>query len=513
MKNVNKFVGIITILNVIVYLIYIINSIASDIIVDQAEVFTFVINSIPFLIIGINIIFGIINLIKKNFKTGIINIVIALIVFITGFLFEILNADKNIVITVVRIVLTIALSIVNIILNRKSENNNKKILIIGTVICVAFFVIEMIPFMMCIINRSINVSNFEKMISEFKDLENLYGFKVIKFKDLYTSKDKEFIYYSKDGNILNRYNIDDDLSGEFYIEKDNNKYCFEICKIDNDIVYVAKDGSIIFKYNELVKGKDSLKNGNAFLNLMVQKLELDGGFEEEKEIAKRDVKNLKRYNEERFQNEENQDFKYMYFKNENISENNILQIEITNYPNNGKCEWISLYTDVEGNHTNSIYNRDIEKINEFYQYDKNYYLIDTTNGNKIQLQCKNILYDAYKIGDEEVVEEILLLSDGSIPFYDFEIGGNFSIKDGHPYTINSNKFILMDSTEKYNVVLDKELGESYFISKKDNAIIRKSYILEIYNEFYVEYTEEGVFYILDKDLNIIKEGRYLNRTG
>lgn len=111
-----------------------------------------------------------------------------------------------------------------------------------------------------------------------------------------------------------------------------------------------------------------------------------------------------------------------------------------------------------------------------------------------------------KICNEEnkLCENILLYSDGSIPFFDTDETGYFD-ENGEKTTI-STLYLVEDVDENYITIIEKETGKTYFMSVQTHEIEKKIEDgLLIYNSFYIKCPgyESDEYQLLDKNFNEI----------
>ena len=191
---------------------------------------------------------------------------------------------------------------------------------------------------------------------------------------------------------------------------------------------------------------------------------------------------LEKYNESNKKFEDNQDYRYSYFKNNDL----VLQIVTTNELEEDN-ELITKYAKFNEEANEYDYYRDINKIEEFYKYKREYYLVDFNNDVKTKLECNNLIYDAEAFDNgKESIEKIVLFTNGNIPFYDKTENGCFT-KEGEKIDINNN-YLLCDITDKYKIILDKTNSITYIVSNETNEKIKQlDGTLIKYDGFYVLY--------------------------
>ena len=160
--------------------------------------------------------------------------------------------------------------------------------------------------------------------------------------------------------------------------------------------------------------------------------------------------------------ESNETYKYLYFKNANLSEN-IIQIAITK-ENSETVPFLEKYLKHKATVFN-ITNEHKSAIEEFYRYKKEYKLIHLPSKTSIDIQAKDMLYDAFTIDGEEK-EAIYAYSDGSIPFMNSDYN-SFVTTDGRILGMLNSKgndasvFSLVDDTNVIGTRIDTQLSILY----------------------------------------------------
>ena len=160
--------------------------------------------------------------------------------------------------------------------------------------------------------------------------------------------------------------------------------------------------------------------------------------------------------------EENEEYKYLYFKNSNLSEN-IIQVAITK-ENSETVSFLEKYL----NHKEKVFNISDEHktaIQEFYKYKKEYKLIHLASKASVKVDARDMFYDAFTLEGEEK-EVIYAYADGSIPFMN-ETYNSFVTTDGRILgMLNSagnepSVFSLVDDTNVIATRTDTQLSILY----------------------------------------------------
>ena len=192
--------------------------------------------------------------------------------------------------------------------------------------------------------------------------------------------------------------------------------------------------------------------------------------------------------------------------------NKILQIVIKPNEKEDDIKLSTAYLEVDFN--NKLH-RDVNKIKEFYENKKEYYLLDIENNTKTKLECNNLIYEAYYDEKDKLYENILLYSNGFIPFYDTNETGYFDL-NGEKLIINPS-YLIIDINNNFYVLMEKETGTTVFLSMQTGNIEKTiNDATRIFNSFYVinSYNNGEITYkILDKNLNEIVTTNHLNFVG
>lgn len=160
--------------------------------------------------------------------------------------------------------------------------------------------------------------------------------------------------------------------------------------------------------------------------------------------------------------EGNETYKYLYFKNGSLSEN-IIQIAITK-ENSDTVPFLEKYLK----HKETVFKITDEHkkaIEEFYRYKKEYKLIHLPSKTSVDIQAKDMLYDAFTIDGEEK-EVIYAYADGSIPFMNSDYN-SFVTTDGRILGMLNSKgndasvFSLIDGTNIIGTRIDTQLSILY----------------------------------------------------
>lgn len=508
MKSTNKYINILNILSIVFILI---PTLIQDFIIYMNTLNVIVV--MYYVISGLNIIIAIINLVKKNKKIGILQLITG-IIMISGM--TISMTESSFYMFLFAGVITIGLSIFNLVINRKLEQKKKSKIIL--ILFILILIINVLAIVVPVIKNMINVNNLEQALSKIEQNEELetYVFK----------KGDKYIFIDENGNKVSENDYDEISIYPRQLKIQDKTITVRCAKKGNKIYIINSKGEKLFELCNDMIGELVDKDWNAddifsYFWLYITENEIFGisaddtylGFKEYKE----NENVLNKYNEDmsQYEDSENEDIEYKYFQNKEFSEN-ILQVVInkrkTEKDEKLKNIYFKISKFVNAHSSNSQQNMDIyDIIQEFYTYKKEYYLINPNDNTKKQLECNNLIYQAYYDINNELQENILVYETGEIPYYDNEETGYFTL-DGQKNTINS-KYVIQEITGKYIIAMNADTTESCVFDKETNELIAEYESLAVYKNCYVSYVKEretdfiesGKYEILDKEFNSIAE--------
>lgn len=496
MKNLNKYTNILNIFTIIVLTIAII--IRDIIIIYKNAIIALEITY--YIIATINIIVAIINLVKKNTKIGVLQI-IAGIIMLAGYL--IASNESSIPILAFIEIIAIALSIANLVFNKKLDKSKNKIPLILFII---FVFIELGILAVPITMNTLNMKNLEGALDKLKNCE--YA--------------RTYVYEADNGNTIildENANIIAQKDYELFLAGMEIKYEGKIIPLgygitpDNKLIFVDCKGDILFEiYPSLVKTDkfDQYEVESKFISYVTTREKFGISFVSTNinfnEIKEQDSA-LYRYQPEDMSNyEENANSEYLYFKNEDLTDI-ILQIELTNSVAEDKklssiyLEEVDLSELVANNSDKNLSYDLYNSIDKFYEYNKNYYLINTSTEEVKKLECENLIYEPYYDEENNLIERILLYSNNGIPYYDSEITGYFDLS-GNKYNAEDG-YIIQDVTNEAIIMFNKNAGKFHVISVK-NQTTQEYTNFKIYNNFYIAYDENlNQYQVLNNELEVL----------
>ena len=486
MKSFNKYISILNIINII--LVVVIYIIQDFIIYETAKEILLL---MYYIIAGFNIILAIVNLVKRNRKIGSIQILTG-IIMLAGTMIASYESSILMQCFVSRIIFI--LSIINLIFNKRVMTTKK-----GKAGCIIFVIILIFELAIVIIPVILNIMNL-------KNLENAIS------KILQDGKEETYIYSKDNKNII----IDEDGKKISENEDDISYYPIQL-QIENQTInlryavdnknklyMIDSKGEKLFEiYNlfddneKIISNFFSLVVGNNIFNITNPTNEI--GYQEY--IDK--TKALKTYTGDidmsEFEEEENVEYKY--FSNEEISDK-ILQVVIKKDEKETDSELSNNYLESNiiamSDYSYNQYDALTTELEGFYNYKKEYYLLDINSNNKIQLECNNLLYRIYYNENKELQEDILIYSNGYIPYYDSDNSGYFD-ENGQKTRI-SNKYLIQEMTDNYQIIINKSTAKSYIYNRQNGKIEKEYEYFKVYNNFYVSYNSENDEYeIINKN--------------
>ena len=499
MKSINRNINITNIISILLMLVF---NIIQDFIIYETPIHALF---ITYFVVGIiNVIIAIINFVKREVKNGAMQLITG-VIMIVGMWISVEEDSFMMFIFVSCIV--IGLAIANLILTKNLEQKKKH-----KVILILFILMNLLQascIIIPVVMNMINLKNLQNAINILQQSENIETY-------MYNKAGKT-VFIDEKGNQIaeNEYDIsreaivlkiDDKIIELRYVEGNDKLFVinskgetiFELCTdflgrmVEPEYISNRKVAENFFEY-VTENQKFGIEPVYAFL-----------GFDK----YQADQKALYQYEADMHEYEEvEEDVEYIYFKNEEIT-NNILQVVVEKNQKEINTAFYNLYLESHGlesaSNTYEAMSKVYDAIENFYQYKKQYYIIDTENHTKKQLECHNLLYEAYCDEQDKLQERILVYENGYLPYYDTEESGYFD-ENGEKNHI-SNQYLIQDITEKYIIVIDKNTAEIKVYDRQTNAITAEYQELKVYKNFYVTVTyDKGTeeYTIRNKNLDSI----------
>lgn len=339
---------------------------------------------------------------------------------------------------------------------------------------------------------------------------------------IYKSAENEYQFLDENGAYLNRINaetlsnFDDNYVWKINYPDSNHTVEVLIAKQKDKVQVINTEGKTFFEL-------DKRYDGEAYLTvcyLIKQVIEsgdlsnaVSINYEEHKDRAEGTIQETQTLSEQEYgfktkvhayykingttelkEFEENENYKYLYFKNEKLSEN-ILQIAITK-ENSGEVPFLEKYLK----HKEEIFNITDEHkdaIQEFYRYKKEYKLIHLPSKTSVKVNANDMFYDKYTIDGEEQ-EVIYAYADGSIPFMNAEYN-SFVTTDGkllgklNTTGSEASVFALIDDTNIVATRIDTQLSILY---SKEKVLANESFEGNVIRHEGKKMVDLGVCYYL-----------------
>ena len=301
---------------------------------------------------------------------------------------------------------------------------------------------------------------------------------------IYQSAENEYEFLDKDGAYIDKIsaeklsNFDDNYIWKFNYPDENHVVEVLIAKQKNKVQIINTEGKTFFEIEKRYEGeaylticylmKQAVESGDvpatASLNFKENIQDANQARSEQEYGFKTKINAYYKVDktDELKEFEENETYKYLYFKNDNLSEN-IIQIAVTK-ENSDVVPFLEKYLK----HKEKIFNITDEHknaIEEFYRYKKEYKLIHLPSKTSISIQAKDMLYDAFTI-DEKEQEVIYAYADGSIPFMNSDYN-SFVTTDGRILGMLNSKgndasiFSLVDDVNVIGTRIDTQLSILY----------------------------------------------------
>lgn len=495
MKSYNKYLNLLNLVTgILIGIIFHMCEIGFESLVYKC--FARILIVIPMLIIVFNVIMTIVDFIKKNRMIAVLNFLMG----VGWFLFFFMDGSE--IIQMISIAVVVILSVINLIINRKKEENKK--CEFPMIIFIIFMIVESAMIVLPIILNIMNFNNLEKALIKLENEENIETY-------LY-KENNDYVFINKDGKEIAKKRYDDFIVGGSDGEPGFKRITIKNKIIDIGIARIGKRISIINSQGEElfalynVVDEDYYEVGLDFLFRAMSLKGWDLRFAGIKRYTEKNNNVLREYNENNIIFEENKEDEYMYFKNPDIMDK-VLQVVI-------KQDKLNEDVNLLENNEETDYND--EETENLVTIKKEYYLLDFEEETKIPLECNNLIFENYyDEEDEEERKNILLYSNGTIPFFDVNETGYFK-KDGEKVVADKG-YIIENINDKYIIQKEKETKKTEVKLIETGEVVKqfKNKLL-IYEKFYIECPEEEKYkkeyedmeYILmDSDFNVLAESK------
>ena len=301
---------------------------------------------------------------------------------------------------------------------------------------------------------------------------------------IYQLDEKEYKFLDERGAYINQIraeklsNFDDNYIWKFNYPDANHTVEVLIADQKDKVQVINTEGKTFFEVDKRYEGeayltvcylvKQAIESGDipttASLNFEENKQSANQPKTEEEYGFKTKIDAYYKINrtDELKEFEGNETYKYLYFENGSLSEN-VIQIAITK-ENSDTVPFLEKYLK----HKETVFGITDEHksaIEEFYRYKKEYKLIHLPSKTSVDIQSKDMLYDAFTIDGEEK-EVIYAYADGSIPFMNSDYN-SFVTTDGRILGMLNSKgndasvFSIIDGTNIIGTRIDTQLSILY----------------------------------------------------
>lgn len=301
---------------------------------------------------------------------------------------------------------------------------------------------------------------------------------------IYQFDEKEYKFLDENAAYMNQIraeklsNFDDNYVWKFNYPDANHTVEVLIADQKDKVQVINTEGKTFFEVDKRYEGeayltvcylvKQAIESGDvpttASLNFEENKRNVNQPKTEEEYGFKTKIDAYYKINrtDELKEFEGNETYKYLYFENGSLSEN-IIQIAITK-ENSDTVPFLEKYLK----HKETVFGITDEHksaIEEFYRYKKEYKLIHLPSKTSVDIQSKDMLYDAFTIDGEEK-EVIYAYADGSIPFMNSDYN-SFVTTDGRILGMLNSKgndasvFSIIDGTNIIGTRIDTQLSILY----------------------------------------------------
>ena len=397
MKFINKFLNIVNIVSIVVFIIL---PIMSN---DFFEVTIRIFKAVVYVLLGIiNLIVGIKNLKNNNKKIGIFSIVLSVVLIAMcafSFLYQIKIEDVYGYLNGSFKILAIILSIIILVANRKAEDSLKsKSFIIS--ICFTIL-IEIVFCAIVLIFASINKANIEKAM---KILSEDPKKQIITYEWIDNNNETNCDFYNSNGQLISskKYKI---LYKNSYQTQTQNIVNVLIVNESNKTWIVNSEGEKIIRLFNMFEDVEKSSSFYLASNNIIKELDYEY----------LGISNYKKINLLKLQKSDNNSFLFGDFSIDGYQLNVVLnnnELETDTKLQKIYYEQISWYN----NHHSTKYSEEqLDIINNMYKYKKYYYLI-SKSGERKRIDCNNIFFTF----DNQRELAVWTYSNMCIPFYDNE---------------------------------------------------------------------------------------------
>lgn len=488
MKRINKWIGILYLL-ISISIALLTFSGANVVFVVLSRIHTY----LCIIACGLGVLVGLANFIKKEAVCGIFCIIGA--IAFAGYVFF------NIPIVVVAESAMMFLSGIFILVLKKNYEDN------GTNGTVVFFCILLLILILSVtIYQSIlaiqNILSLKKAVSNITQNENQETY-------IYKATTGETVFLNIDGEEINRRLFDDfdyrntDNGFKYDLKlKNGNQINLSDAIIGGKTHFIDSTGNTIFTINNGFYDH----SGELFINYVLKNKIC--GIEKSDEDVHKNIyatfyeritdSNKNDYEdkcdfvvyEDKLENNE----EYIYFRN------NELVIQVVNTIDLSDDSTIKdAYSEFNKNNA-EYYDRNSEKIDEYYRTKKIYYFINLNNHRKTKINCNNMIYEALNDGSER----ILAYKNRFVPYYDNDKVG-YVDANGKVLELD-NDCVIRSVNDKYVLIYEKSTEKNYVYSTNTMDELKEmSRLIYTYDSIVVSYSLSDIkgIQLLDQDYEYV----------
>ena len=472
MKKINKWIGI----------LYIIISISILVLTFSGASKIFVIlNRINLymgaIACGIGALVGLANFLKKELACGLFCILGAVVYL--GYI--LLNVP---IVVIVEAGMMLFCGIMILVLKNNYDDAKANGSIIFFCILLFIFILSNTAYQSTL--AIMNLISLKKSISTMANDDNLETY-------IYKATTNETVFLNIDGNEINRKlfddfdyrNYDNGFKYNLLLTKENKTIGLSDAIIKDKTHFINSKGDTMFSiYNGFTKNA-----GELFVKYVLDN-NIFGISQGQEDLHKNIYATFfeKITDENKSNYDDNCDFS-AYEKNINDGEeytyfrNNELVIQVVNTIDLSEDNVVKEAYSAFNKNNAQYYDRNSEKIDEFYRTKKHYKFINLDEERTVELKCNNMIYEALNDG----TERLLAYRNRYIPFYDTDKVG-FVTPWGRVMEL-SNDYVIRSVNEKYMLIYEKSAEKNHVFSTETmNELKDMSRLLYTYDSIALSYS-------------------------
>ncbi len=431
---------------------------------------------VDIVIFAIALIVGLINVFKGEMASGIFSL-LGIVAFICYLL-----VDLKILVIAESVILLIS-GIFILILKKNHENSES----VGAfnVFCFILFILNLVVIVYPTILSFQNIFALKGALQSMQDNNNQETY-------IYKATTGETVFLNIDGNEINRRLFDD-----FDYRNYNNGFKYDLQLESNKIVglsdaiighkihFVDSKGETIFT----IDSGFSSNVGELFIKYVldnnlfgikqapddVHKNIYASYFDKITEFNKNSYEDGCDFS--RFEKDLGEGEEYIYFRN------NELVIQVINTIDLSEDKAVIDEYSKFNQENAQYYDRNSEKIDEYYRTKKRYMLINLNKNITAQVECDNLIYEALNDGNER----ILAYRNRWIPFFDADKVG-YITEEGKTIEL-SNDYVIRSVNDKYMLIYEKSAEKNYvYTTDGMDELKEMSRLIYTYDSIAVSYS-------------------------